>query len=210
MKLKLTITSDIVCVWCYIGVRRLQLAFAASPDVEPLITWRPFELNPEMPPEGMNRVSYFETKFGPERRREIEVSTTTVAHDEGLVLDWAKIQRQPSTHKCHILMAIAARYGLSGALHDRLCCAHFAEGMNIGDESTLINLASEVGIDKCISLNALSDDFISQHVRSAESTVRKADIWGVPHFLMNASLVVNGAIEPEEWMKVFSRLKAGA
>jgi predicted DsbA family dithiol-disulfide isomerase len=210
MKLKLIITSDIVCVWCYIGVRRLQLAFAASPDVDPLITWIPFELNPDMPPDGINRVSYFEQKFGPEKRREIESRTTRVARNEGLVLDWTKIQRQPNTHKCHILMALAAHYGLSGALHDRLCLAHFAEGLNIGDQSTLIKLASEVGIDKSLSLEALSDQFVSEHVKNAERVAKKADIWGVPHFLVNDSQVVNGAIEPREWMDIFSRLKVGA
>jgi predicted DsbA family dithiol-disulfide isomerase len=210
MKLKLAITSDIVCVWCYIGVRQLQLALEKCPWVEPKIIWHPFELNPDMPMTGVDRVEYFDRKFGSEKRLAIEAGTTLAADDAGLVLDWSKIKRQVSTRNCHVLMQIAAKNGDANALHDRLCQAHFADGLNISDEATLIRLAGEIGMSKALAKSALRDVHLHNAVLASEIAARQAGIMGVPHFVIDDVTVVNGAAGTQQWIEIFEDLKVEA
>jgi predicted DsbA family dithiol-disulfide isomerase len=210
MKLKLAITSDIICVWCYIGVRQLQLALEKCLWVEPEIIWHPFELNPDMPLAGMNRVEYFDRKFGPEKRLAIEARTTLAAHDAGLVLDWTKIECQVNTRNCHVLMHIAAKSGLADALHDRLCLAHFVDGLNISDEETLIHLAGEIGMSNELKKSAIKNVHLQNAVLASENAASQTGIMGVPHFVIDDTMVVNGAAGAQQWIEIFKDLKVEA
>jgi predicted DsbA family dithiol-disulfide isomerase len=209
-KLKLAITSDIICVWCYIGIRQLQLALEKCPWVEAEIIWHPFELNPEMPVNGVDRIEYFDRKFGPEKRLAIEARTKLAADDAGLVLDWTKINRQVSTRNCHVLMRVAEKNGLANALHDRLCLAHFTDGLNISDEETLVDLAGEIGMSTELARSALGDTHLKNAVLASENAARQTGIMGVPHFVIEDVMVVNGAAGAQQWTQIFEDLKVEA
>src|SRR5690242_16321309 len=103
-KLPLAIVSDIACPWCFIGKARLETALERHGLTERVaITWLPYELNPDMPEGGMDRAQYLDTKFGPGKRREIEVRLSAAALESGVTFNWGKVTRSVNTRLAHML-----------------------------------------------------------------------------------------------------------
>src|SRR6478672_11476111 len=127
MRIEAVITSDFVCPWCLVGERRLRKAIATLPsDIEVKLAFRPFELNPDMPPEGRDRKSYRVAKFGSLARSEaMDAQMTELGRGEGIVFDYAKIARTPNTFAAHRLMWLAEREGEPEKLADLLFAAYF-------------------------------------------------------------------------------------
>src|SRR5271170_1938116 len=132
--MRIDIFSDTVCPWCYLGKRRFELALAARPQYEPRIVWRPFELNPDLPWEGVERAKYLTTKFGDLTQVE-ESHAALVRHGEavGLQFRFDLIERLPNTRRSHLLIAHAGRNNLAAEVTERIMQAYFEEGRDIGD-----------------------------------------------------------------------------
>src|SRR5258705_3323528 len=127
--MRIDIYSDTVCPWCYLGKRRFELALAARPQHEPRVTWRPFELNPDMPPEGVDRAIYLARKIGPpELVAEAHAELGRQGRASGIEFRFDLIQRMPNTRRSHLLMAHAARRGRQTAGLGRVLRGHFADG----------------------------------------------------------------------------------
>ena len=201
--LSIDIVSDVVCPWCYIGKRRLEAAlamFAArAPDIAPALRWHPFELNPDLPPEGIPRRRYIEAKFGAGRSSAIHDGVRRAGEGAGLALDLDRIARQPNTRDAHRLIAWASAQ--SPAVADRLVealfRAFFVEGRFIGDREVLAALAADAGLDAGEARAFLQSGAGHAEVAAAEDEARALGVNGVPFFIFDGRLAVSGAQAPD-------------
>jgi len=135
--MRIDIYSDTICPWCYLGKRRFELALAARPQYEPRISWRPFELNPDMPWEGVQREGFLAAKAGGLAQL-ADTHAALVRHGEavGLQFRFDLIERLPNTRRSHLLIAHAARHDLQSEVAERVMQGYFEEGCDIGDVGT--------------------------------------------------------------------------
>jgi predicted DsbA family dithiol-disulfide isomerase len=189
--------ADVVCPWCYIGERRLQRALARRPGA---ITrrWRPFQLQPHMPREGIAWPDFIRTKFGgPEQARAIFDRVTSVGTTVGATFDFDRVASAPNTADAHRAILFAAERGDEWPLVDRLFRAHFAEGRDIGDAETLAELAGNVGLDPAEVHDYLASDRNRDAVGQSQRRADELGITGVPFFIFAGRYAVSGA-QPEE------------
>ncbi|HKH95055.1 MAG TPA: DsbA family oxidoreductase, partial [Beijerinckiaceae bacterium] len=124
--LKIAVYSDVICPWCFVGKRRLERALREV-AAEASVTWLPFELNPDMPPEGVERATYRARKFGAERSAELDANMTKLGGEEGIAFAFDRMARTPNTRKAHALIAHASRVGGADAVVEALFRAYFEE-----------------------------------------------------------------------------------
>ena len=205
---KLDIISDPICPWCYIGKTKLDRALEANPDHDFVIEWHPFQLNPDMPAEGMDRREYLETKFGgKENAIRFYGQIDDAAKAAGLDLNFAGIQRTPNTLDAHRLIHWAAIEGLQNAVVDRLFTAYFKEGHDISEHSVLVRIASGAGMDGEMVRTLLQGDADRDDISSRDRDARVKGVQGVPCFVIGNQYVVQGAQDTDLWNKVIGELR---
>ena len=189
------VVSDVVCPWCFIGQKRLDKAIAAS-GVEVHVNWRPFQLDPTIPPEGKDRHEYMLGKFGSEERiREIHARIEPLGAAEGIDFAFDAIKVAPNTLNAHrvIRWAGAAGEDAQNKLVRRLFQLNFEEGKNLGDPSVLIEAAREAGMDASVVETLLPTDADVEAVRGEIATASRMGVTGVPCFLLEGKYAVMGA-----------------
>jgi len=205
--MRVDIYSDTVCPWCYLGKRRFELALAARPQYEPGINWRPFELNPDLPWDGVDRAAYLASKFGDLTQIE-ESQAALVRHGSavGLEFRFERIERLPNTRRSHLLIAHAARQGLSSEVTERVMQAYFEEGCNIGDVEELVRLGVEAGLSERETRSAMVLRSGQDGVVAAERHAAVLGINGVPTFIFDRQYSVSGAQEIETFTQVIDQV----
>ncbi|ESX82273.1 DsbA family protein [Mesorhizobium sp. M0815] len=189
------VVSDVVCPWCFIGQKRLDKAIAAV-DIDVHIRWRPFQLDPTIPPEGKNRRDYMVAKFGSEQRiREIHARIEPLGEAEGISFAFDAIKVAPNTLDAHRLIRWAGTAGeaVQNRLVRRLFQLNFEEGANLGDHAVLIEAAREAGMDASVVETLLPTDADVEAVRTEIATASRMGISGVPCFLLEGKYAVMGA-----------------
>jgi predicted DsbA family dithiol-disulfide isomerase len=205
--MRIDIYSDTVCPWCYLGKRRFELAMAARPQYEPRVTWRPFELNPDIAIEGVDRMAYLATRMGtPERVAEADAELTRRGEASGIAFRFDLIGRMPNTRRSHLLIAHAARSGRQGAVKDRIMRAYFEEGCDIGDIEELVRLGVEAGLVEHESRSALILREGQDGVVAAERHAAVLKITGVPTFIFDGQYTISGAQEVSILAQVFDQV----
>jgi predicted DsbA family dithiol-disulfide isomerase len=190
------VVSDVVCPWCFIGQKRLDKAVAAVGDVDVHIRWRPFQLDPTIPPQGKDRREYMLAKFGnDERIREIHARIEPLGEAEGISFAFDAIKVAPNTLDAHRLIrwAGAAGEAVQNRLVRRLFQLNFEEGVNIGDHAVLVEAAREAGMDASVAATLLPTDADVEAVRTEIATASRMGISGVPCFLLEGKYAVMGA-----------------
>jgi predicted DsbA family dithiol-disulfide isomerase len=212
MMIEIDVVSDAICPWCYIGKRRLEQAITAvSGTHEVRVRWKPFQLNPSMPPEGMDRKTYRLTKFGSEETvRKLDQRVIEAGKSVGLTLAMDKIGRTPNTLDAHRLIWFAGSQGVQDALVERLFRAFFTEGRDIGDRETLVDLAADAGLDREAARKLLGSTRGLQEVRKEEEEARSRYIEAVPTFTIAGRYVVSGAHEPDVFLEAFEAAATGS
>ena len=210
MAIPLDILSDPICPWCYIGKARLERALAQRPNHPFEITWRPFQLNPEMPLEGMDRTAYLERKFGgPEGAKRVYTSIEDTAQADGLDVRFDLIQRTPNTLNAHRLIRWASPGEVQNAIVNNLFRAYFHNGIDISDPDALGDIAAKSGMERAVVVELLSGEADLEAVRREDQTAREAGVGGVPTFLVNGRHVVPGAQDTALWVRVIDELTSG-
>jgi predicted DsbA family dithiol-disulfide isomerase len=206
-KMCVDIYSDTVCPWCYLGKRRFELALAARPQYEPTVNWRPFELNPDLPWDGVERAGYLAAKFGDSSQIE-EGQAALVRHGSavGIEFRFDLIERLPNTRRSHLLIAHAARKGLASEVTERLMQAYFEEGSNIADLDELVRLGVEAGLSERESRSVLVLRSGQDGVVAAERHASVLGINGVPTFIFDRQYSVSGAQEIETFTQVIDQV----
>lgn len=191
------IYSDIVCPWCYVGKRRLERALT-SVDGDVRVTWRPFQLNPTMPLDGMDRAAYLKAKFGSlEDFGQMKEQLLAAGEEEQIPFAFEKIQRTPNTFAAHRLVWYAAQQGKQDEVVETLFSAYFLEGKNIGDLKVLAPVAVEAELDRTETEEFLASDKGTVEVKAEEAVGRRLGIRGVPYFVFNGSISISGAQPPD-------------
>ncbi len=201
------IVSDTVCPWCYIGKRRLEKAMKERPDLDFTIAWRPFQLNPDMPPGGLPREEYLDAKFGgPEGAKRIYDRIESEGRKEEIPFSFSVIDRSPNTLASHQLIMWAQSAGVQDKVVERLFERYFVEGADIGDHDVLIEVAREAGMDVELVTELLGKDADLETVRQEGETARESGISGVPCFIIDNKYVVMGAESSETFLQLFDKV----
>ena len=202
--IQIDVFSDVVCPWCFIGKRRLEQAIAARPRQEVTIQWRAFQLNPDMPRDGMLRQHYVEAKFGgAERAGQIHGNITDTGASVGLDFAFDKIQRTPNTVVAHRLIYWATHKGRADPVVENLFRAYFLDGRDIGSIAVLGEIASESGLDGDAAKAYLGSEHGFREVAAETRYAYENGITGVPCFIFNRRYAVAGAQEPEAFFPLF-------
>lgn len=205
----LDILSDPVCPWCYIGYAQLSRALEAAPNHPFAVAWHPFMLNPDMPPEGMDRRAYLEAKFGgKESAVAVYARVDAAAREAGLEIDFGAIERTPSTLDAHRLIHWAGLEGRQTPVAARLFSAYFREGRDIGDRSVLVEIAGSAGLDTAMIERLLASDADAAEIRARDAHARERGVRGVPTFVVAERHVITGAQPSELWTDVVAELTA--
>lgn len=205
------IFSDVVCPWCFIGKRRLERALSERPDLDVEVTWRAFQLNPEMPPEGMDRSRYLVAKFGSgERAKRIYDEITTAGAGEGIDFGFDRIASTPNTVNAHRLIRLAGEKGCQEQVVELLFHRYFEEGVDIGDDGHLTAVATEAGLDRAAVRAYLASDSGLGAVRIEELEARRLGITGVPCFIIDNRYAISGAQASEVFLRVFETARQSA
>ncbi len=210
--LRIDVVSDVVCPWCYVGKRQLEAALArwrvAHPDApEPAVRWHPFQLNPDIPDEGMNRADYLREKFGASDPAAIYQRVSAAARAVGLAPEFAKIARQPNTLRAHALIGVAQGEAQQ-AIVERLFSAYFVEGADLTSREALETLAREAGFDEAAIRAALDDGAALERARQADLDARELGIGGVPFFVVDGKVGVSGAQGADALLGAFAQARA--
>ena len=198
------IYSDTICPWCYIGKRRLERALAERPQSELTLTWRAFQLNPDMPAEGMERQTYLQLKFGgPDNARQVYDRVREAGRQEAIPFAFDAIARTPNTVDSHRLIRFAQRHGLADDVVQLLFDGYFSNGDDIGDRDLLVETGVFVGLDAASLRAYLESDEGVEEIRAEDARAREIGIQGVPTFIFNDHYVLSGAHPPEVLFQLF-------
>lgn len=206
---RIDVISDAICPWCYIGKRQLERALGILESQHKLrfsVAWHPFQLNPEMPAEGVDRLQYRISKFGSaERSQQMDARITEVAAGVGLSFHLEKLTRTPNTVKAHRLIRLAGQKGVQDSVVEALFDGYFCNGADIGDDKTLADIGHRGGLDAETVLAMLAGDEGRREVLAGDQMARNAGIQGVPSFALQGHVLFSGAIPAEEMVDTFRR-----
>ncbi len=205
--IKLDIMSDPICPWCYIGKTHLDKALADHPDHPFSIEWHPFQLNPDMPAEGMDRRAYLEGKFGG-KEGAVRAYAPVVEHAKaaGLTINFEDMKRTPNTLNAHRLIHWAGIEGRQTAAVSALFKAYFVDARDIGDVEVLADIADSIEMDAAVVSRLLASDVDAEDIRNRDAHSRSMGINSVPTFIVASKHAVPGAQPPELWASVIADL----
>ncbi|MGD9730320.1 MAG: DsbA family oxidoreductase [Nitrospiraceae bacterium] len=206
VKLSIQVYSDIICPWCYVGLKRVEAALALiERPSDVTVQWRPFELNPTMPSTGMDRKTYLEAKFGSGEAVESMLDHVRQAgRESGIAFAFERIPKTPNTFEAHRLVWFAGMEGRQATMMERLFRGYFEEGMDLSQRSTLVQLATEAGIDHKTASGWLESQEGIQAVRDEEQAGLKLGIRSVPFFYIEGHSGLSGAQPPPviaDWLR---------
>ncbi len=209
--MRVDIFVDVVCPWCFIGKRQFERALAMRPDVSPQKAWRPFQLNPDMPAEGMPADQFFAAKFGSaagveERRKQVAGIGSAV----GIDFAFDRIARQPNTLDAHRLIRYAVKRGRGDAMVEALFTAHFTAGRDIGDRVALAAIAGENGLDAREAEVFLQGGEETAAILGEDQEARRIGISAVPCYIFDRQYGFAGARDPEFFLSILDRARSGA
>jgi predicted DsbA family dithiol-disulfide isomerase len=196
MQLTVDVISDVACPWCFIGMKRLEHAIAMAPEVEVAVRWRPYQLDPTIPADGLDRKAYMEAKFGNSGRLQTAHDRLVeLGRDAGIAFAFDRIERSPNTLDAHRLIRWAggSDEAAQGRIVRRLFKAYFEEGRDIGSHEVLTELAGEAGMDAALVETLLATDADRDAVRGEIETASRMGVTGVPCFLLDGRYAVVGA-----------------
>lgn len=192
------VVSDVVCPWCYIGKARLDQAIAnvADESVQVTVNWRPYQLNPDLPPEGVDHKAHLAAKLGGQQAVDrAHAMLTQLGREDGITFDFEAVKISPNTLDAHRLLRWALTEGpqSQAEVATRLFKANFEEGRNVGDPDVLLDIAVEAGLDRSVISALLASDADKPQVRGEIETARQMGVTGVPCFIIDSKYAVMGA-----------------
>jgi predicted DsbA family dithiol-disulfide isomerase len=196
---QLTIVSDVICPWCFVAKKNLEKALElVGTDFVVNITWRPFELNPGMPKEGLNRREYRSQKFGSwEQSQSLDARVASAGKLAGITFHHDLMERTPNTFNAHRLIWLAGEEGVQDAIVEALFRAYFVEGRDVGDTKMLAEIAKQARLSDTLVAAFLEGNAGTDEVRLEAETAKMGGISGVPTFILDGEELFSGAMKPE-------------
>ncbi len=203
--------SDTVCPWCFIGKRRLARAMALRPDIAFTVRYRPYQLDPTVPREGVDRAAYMAARFGADAKLdEAYRAIATEGAKEDIAFDWEAIRMRPNTVNSHRLIRWAEAQGVQDEVVERLFIAYFENGEDIGDIRVLADIADLCGMDGGDIADLLESDADVALVEREDKLAREMGVTGVPAMIFGNKIAVSGAREPDTLVMVIDKALAMA
>jgi len=208
--LRVDIIADLICPWCYLGKRRLDVALDSVHGPSTL-QWIPYQLNPSMPLEGMGFDEYLISKFGdPAKVQPGLDGLMAQGIEQAIRFRFDLIKRVPNTLSAHRLLSHAQAEGANVAsVAEGLLSGFFEEGLDIGRHDVLLDIGSNHGLQRSGIARCLQDDALRLHLQEQEAEVRRGGVSGVPNFLINGRLFVIGAQPAPVLVEAFDRAMFG-
>lgn len=208
-RIKIDIISDVVCPWCAIGYKRLSQAISELGIEDKVdIAWHPFELNPNMPREGLNANKYLMNKLSLSEDGLVQkrASVTQLGEDTGFKFDYFKEMKKPNTLNAHILLDYAKDFNKQTKLKVRLQEAYFGERKDISNRDVLFKELKKVGLNAEEAIKTLDDVNAVKRVRIKEKFWRDRGVYAIPTMVFNNTIVRTGANNKETYKKLLSYL----
>jgi predicted DsbA family dithiol-disulfide isomerase len=205
---RIDVISDVICPWCYIGKRQLEKAMPmlGEEKLSFATAWHPFQLNPEMPVEGVEREQYRIAKFGSlEKSKQLDQRITETAASVGLEFHLDKLKRTPNTVNAHRVIRLAGQQGKQDGLVEALFEAYFCQGADIGDLEILAEVGSRAGLERDEVMAMLSGEDGLREVLGADQMARNAGIQGVPTFALDGHILFSGAVPADQMAPTFTK-----
>ena len=207
--LRIDIVSDVVCPWCIIGYKQVEKALSLlDQPVEAEFHWHPFELNPDMPPEGEDAAEHIQRKYGrsAEQVKAVRSQIRDTAASLGFMFGEDGARRLVNTFAAHKLLTKAG--DKQTALKLALFAAYFQQGLDVSDEAVLLDIAEDVGLDRETCAHWLSDETLAQQVRGEQAYWHNENISGVPAIIFDGQFMVPGAQSAETFARVIEKILA--
>jgi predicted DsbA family dithiol-disulfide isomerase len=209
--LLIDLVADVVCPWCYLGWRRVKSAVALRPDVEPLIVWRPYQLDPTLPEQGVDRKAYMAGKFkDPVKLKAVHTALVEAGAEEGIAFNFEDIALSPNTSAAHRLIRWAHGAGKQDAVVEGLFAAYFTQGRDIGDPQVLAGIGVAAGMDPVIILQLLAQGADKDTIAREHAMAVQGGVTGVPFAIFGGKLAVVGAESPENIAQAIDQALAAA
>ncbi|KPM48659.1 DsbA family oxidoreductase [Jiulongibacter sediminis] len=209
MKKKITVdvVSDVVCPWCYIGKRHLEKALEELPELEVEVNWHPFQLDPTVPEEGVNKVEHYTNKFGSMDRFEmLSQRVLQAGENAGIAFDFDQIERVPNTLKLHNLLHEAQKEGRATELKGFLLSSYFEKGKDLSSVDVIVELMEEFGWSSLRTLETLENQEASYWVKQEIRHYQNLGISGVPFFIINQKYGLSGAQPSEVFVEALAEV----
>jgi len=205
--LKIDIVSDVVCPWCVIGFRNLKKAMEElKSELDFEISWKPYELHPEIPQEGYDKKLYMLQKFGSASNKSRYDEITKIGESLNFNFNFSKTERIPNTFMAHRLMWKSEEYNLQTELSEALFTAYFTDGLDIGSKEILAEISESVGMNKNEILNFLNSDEGGQETADLEMNFIEKSIGAVPTYFINDKYIIQGGQEPETFISFLRKI----
>ena len=205
--LKIDIVSDIVCPWCVIGFRNLKKAMDELKfELDFEISWKPYELHPEIPEEGYDKKLYMQQKFGSSGGKSRYDEITKIGESLNFNFNFSKAERIPNTFMAHRLLWKSEEYNLQTELSEALFTAYFTDGLNIGSKEILAKISESVGMNKSEILNFLDSKEGGQETADLEMNFIEKSIGAVPTYFINDKYIIQGGQEPETFISFLRKI----
>lgn len=209
MNLTIEVISDVICPWCFIGKRRLEKAIAAArQDADVSVHWLPYQLNPDMPPEGISRKEYRIQKFGSwERSQELDANVVANGKDERIDFRFDLIERTPNTVNAHRLIWLAGQHGCQDAVVEALFLAYFTNGEDLSNTAVLVDVVDEAGLPQKLADDLLDSGDGLDEIEEARRLAHQVGVDGVPFFIVNRKVALAGAQPAESFLQAFRQVE---
>ena len=205
--LKIDIVSDIVCPWCVIGFRNLKKAMEElKSELDFEISWKPYELHPEIPQEGYDKKLYMQQKFGSSGGKSRYDEITKIGKSLNFNFNFSKTERIPNTFMAHRLLWKSEEYNLQTELSEALFTAYFTDGLDIGSKEILAKISESVGMSKSEILNFLDSKEGGQETADLEMNFIEKSIGAVPTYFINDKYIIQGGQEPETFISFLRKI----
>ena len=209
-QIRLDVVVDTVCPWCWIGKRRLERALASRPEIDFQIGYRPYELNPDLPAEGVDRKAYYAARFGSgDRARQLAQNVVDAGREVGIAFDFENMPVLPNSRASHRLIRWSAAAGVQAEVVEALFARYFVDGANIGDPMVLIDVAAAAGMDPVLVGELLMGDTDVDKIVEEEMVAQRLGVQGVPFTIIDRQYGIVGAQDPDAYLRVFDKIAEG-
>ena len=206
--LKIDIVSDVVCPWCVIGFRNLKKAIKElENELSFKISWRPYELHPEIPSNGYDKELYMQQKFGPNRGKGAYDEIIQIGKDLNFDFNFSKLKRIPNTFLAHRLLWYSKQKNLQNELSEALFYAYFTEGQDVGSIKILADIAAGIGLDALKVRTFLESESGINEVVDQEKESHERSIGAVPTYIINDQYLIQGGQQPETFVAFLRKIQ---
>ena len=206
--INIKVISDTICPWCYIGKKQLEKAINKIDNIEFDISYKPFQLDPTMPTDGVDRKRYIDRKFGEDTAKEVGNKIREAGKPVGIEFNYENIIKTPNTLNSHRILKWAEKESKQEEALELLFYSYFTEGRDIGNNEELVKIAKKLGLNpKKIEKNLVSDIDIKE-IELEEWSYRDLGIAGVPTYILEDNMIITGSQSSETFINVFNKINS--